>query len=89
MRESVTYQAILQEGRSEGLVEGRNEGLIEGRLSEARRMLLMLGETRLGAPDETTHGVIEAIRDVERLEGMSRRLLDAGVHDWNGLLSTP
>jgi predicted transposase YdaD len=28
MRESVTYQAILREGRQEGRKEGRKEGLV-------------------------------------------------------------
>jgi predicted transposase YdaD len=80
MRESTTYQAILR--------EGRNEGMIEGRVTEAQRMLLMLGEARFGEPDETTRGAVEAIHDVERLERMSRRVLDTNILDWDGLLGT-
>jgi predicted transposase YdaD len=89
MRESTTYQAILREGREEGLIEGRNEGLIEGRVGEAQRMLLMLGEARFGKPDEASRGTIEAIHDVERLERMTKRVLDTSIPNWNGLLSTP
>jgi predicted transposase YdaD len=101
MRESTTYQAILREGReegriegrvegrNEGRVEGRNEGRVEGRVGEAQRMLLMLGETRFGAPDEATRGAIESIDDVERLERMTKRVLDTKIHDWDGLLGTP
>jgi predicted transposase YdaD len=97
MRESTTYQAILREGReegriegrNEGRVEGRNEGRVEGRVGEAQRMLSMLGETRFGAPDEATRGAIESIDDVERLERMTKRILDTKIHDWDGLLGTP
>ena len=77
MRESTTYQAILTEGRN------------EGRVGEAQRMLLMLGETRFGEPDEATRGAVKAILDVERLERMTKRVLDTNIQDWNGLLGTP
>jgi predicted transposase YdaD len=78
MQESTTYQAILR--------EGRNEGLIEGRVSEAQRLLALLGEARFVEADETTRGTIEAIRDLERLERISKRVVDPGVHDWGELL---
>ena len=67
------------------LTEGRNEG----RVGEAQRMLLMLGETRFGEPDEATRGAVKAILDVERLERMTKRVLDTNIQDWNGLLGTP
>jgi hypothetical protein len=89
MRESRMYRSILQEGREEGLMEGRNEGLIQGRVGEAQRMLLMLCEARFGEPDEATRGTVEVIEDVERLERMTKRVLDTSIHDWEGLLSTP
>ncbi len=82
MQESTTYQAILKEGRK----EGRDEGLIEGRVSEAQRLLLMLGEARFGEPDGAARGTIEATQDLERLERLTRRVIDASVQDWNGLL---
>ncbi len=85
MQESTTYQAILREGRN----VGRNEGLIEGRVSEAQRLLLMLGEARFGKSDETCRSFVEAILDVERLESLTKRILDTNVEDWNGLLGTP
>jgi len=43
MKESTTYQAIVREGREEGRDEGRTE--------EARRMLLLVGETKFGRPE--------------------------------------
>jgi predicted transposase YdaD len=77
MRASSTYQAILREGRE------------EGRLSEAQRLLLLLGASRFGAATEITRSAVEAIRDLERLEGMSKRVLDASVQDWDSLLEAP
>jgi hypothetical protein len=73
MKESTTYQAILREGR----------------VSEAQRLLVLMGEIRFGSPDERIVGKIEAIRDVEHLESLSRRLVDTSVHDWRKLLGTP
>ncbi len=92
MQESTTYLAILNEGRNEGLIEGRNEGrnegLIEGRVAEAQRLLLILGEARFGEPDGATRGLIEATDDLERLERLTRRIVDTSVLDWNALVST-
>ena len=79
MRESTTYQAILR--------EGRNEGLIEGRISEAQRILVRQGTKRFGEPGNTILAFIEAIGDVQQLEKLSERILDPDVHDWNSLLS--
>ena len=86
MRESTTYQAILREGRNEGLIEGRNEGRNEGRISGEQRLLVHLGTKRFGEPDHTVLASIEAIRDVQQLEMLSERILDPDVHDWNSLL---
>jgi hypothetical protein len=84
MHDSPSYQAILREGRNEGLTEGRNEG----RVAEAQRLLLMLGGNRFGEPDEATRGAVEAIHDVDRLERMTVRVYDEDIADWEGLLST-
>jgi predicted transposase YdaD len=73
MKESTTYQAILREGRVEG----------------EQRMLVLLGEDRFGAPDESTRIAIEGIRDLEHLERLSRRLLDPNINGWEELLDTP
>jgi predicted transposase YdaD len=89
MQESTTYQAILKEGRQEGLVEGGNEGLIEGRITGEQRLLVRQGTKRFGEPDATTLAAIEAIRDIERLEALGLRIVDSDVHDWNSLLGAP
>jgi len=89
MQESTTYQAILREGRNEGLIEGRNEGLIEGRLSGERQLLVRLGTKRFGPPDTATVAAIEAIRDVNRLESLGERILEPDLESWDELLRTP
>jgi predicted transposase YdaD len=63
MRESSTYQAILEEGRAE----------------EARRLLLLQGHDRFGPPSSETRAAIETISSVERLEQLARRLLRAST----------
>jgi predicted transposase YdaD len=81
MRESTTYQAILKEGREEGLAEGRR--------GEAQRLILLQGEIRFGAADEATRATVEAIRDLDRLESLSKRLFDSKIDNWDDLLGTP
>ena len=81
MRESTTYQAILKEGREEGRQEGR--------VSEAQRLLLIQGEIRFGAADEAIRAAVEAIRELDRLERLGRRVVDTNIHDWDAVLSTP
>ncbi len=75
MRESVTYQAIVE------------EGIEKGRLEEARKLLLDLGAERLGWPGNEVEAAIGEITDVERLRHMGRRLLH--VSTWQELLATP
>ena len=72
MKESATYQAILEEGREEGRVE------------EAGRMLLNWGTRRFGVPNEETEKRIKALT-LEQLHELSPRLLD--VESWEELLA--
>jgi predicted transposase YdaD len=76
MKESVTYQAILAEGESAGLTKGA--------LAAAKKLLLLQGIMRFGAPDERTTAAVERIKDLARLEELSVRLLSAG--SWQELL---
>jgi predicted transposase YdaD len=73
MKESVTYQAIVE------------EGIEEGRAREARAMLLRQGNKRFGPPSESVRTALEAISDIERLELLGERLLD--VESWDELLA--
>jgi predicted transposase YdaD len=59
MRESTTYQYILEEGCIE----------------EARKLILRLGRQRFGPPSETVTAVLSGMTDLERLERISDRLL--------------
>ncbi len=89
MRDSTTYQAILEEGRAEGRIVGRTEGRIEGRtegaLEEARRALLVVGSEHFGTPDARTLKVLQRITELERLEDGLRRVKRA--KSWTDLLA--
>jgi hypothetical protein len=61
MRESDTYQAILEEGRVE----------------EARKILLRLGRPRLGEPGAALEATLQGVADPERLERMIDRVHQA------------
>jgi hypothetical protein len=71
MEESVTYQAIVRSGRAD----------------EARRLLLMMGETKFGPPDADARATIEGITDVTELEELGVRLMTAD--SWQELLARP
>ncbi|MBV8310477.1 MAG: hypothetical protein JO344_08850 [Planctomycetaceae bacterium] len=60
MKESVTYQKILREGRAE----------------EAKTILKRLGSKRFGKPEPLIEAAIDAIADLERLEQLSDRVLE-------------
>src|SRR5438270_794080 len=83
MKESSTYQAILEEGRAEGRAEGRTEGAV----AEARRLLRLLGDEAFGPPDARIATAIEGIEDLARLEELCKRLPNAG--SWQELLGQP
>ena len=73
MRESVTFQAILEEGEQ------------TGRIKELHRTILRLGRRRFGEADEAIRNQIEAMRDIERLEDLTERLLI--VSSWDELIA--
>jgi predicted transposase YdaD len=78
LRDSLTYQAIVEEGRIEG--EAR------GRIAEARDTLFRLGEQRLGRADQQTRARVEAISDLVMLHDLEGRLLN--VASWDELLAS-
>lgn len=81
MRESLTYQAILEEGRQ----EGRLEGIEAGGSSEARRILLIQGRVRFGEPSATILDKLNSESGVERLEELAERILQ--VSSWEELFN--
>lgn len=82
MKESSTYQAILEEGRQEGLVEGRSEGAV----AEAKKILRIFGDGQFGPPDAQTVATLEAIDDLARLEELASRLQAA--KSWQEVLGS-
>lgn len=54
---------------------------------EARRLLLLLGEEKLGPPSEAAIAAVNAFEHVEQLEQVGKRLLH--VDSWEELLANP
>jgi predicted transposase YdaD len=79
MKESVTYQAIIEEGEARGKAAGA--------ATEARRLLIQLGKKRFGAPAPSEKNALKAIRELRQLEKLALRLDD--VTSWQELLDTP
>lgn len=77
MKESSTYQAILEEGEAKGRSEGRVEG--------ERNLLLRLGSKRFGQPAASTLETLQAITSLEQLEQLGERLLE--VESWAELMA--
>lgn len=75
MKESSTYQAILE--------EGRREGQTEGAIAEARKLLRLFGEEVFGAPGNRTIAAIERLNDLTQLEELCKRV--RGVGSWQEL----
>ena len=76
MKESSTYQMILEEGRAEGRTEGA--------VSEARKLLRRAGDGFFVHPDDRTAAAIDQIDDLARLESLFDRLRSAT--NWQELL---
>ncbi len=74
MRESDTYLAIMDEGKVE----------------EAKQLILSLGRTRFGPPDEAHTTRLNAItEDLDRLRRIVVRILDPAASTWQDFLDTP
>jgi predicted transposase YdaD len=78
MKESSTYQAILEEGRE----EGRGEGEVR----EARKVLRLQGDSVFGKPDAATIARIDAL-GLPELENLLSRL--PTVTSWEELFAPP
>jgi predicted transposase YdaD len=95
MKESVTYQAILEAGRAEGEArgeargeaKGRAEGEAKGKTAEARRMLLLLGREQFGEPSAQVQAILDGLTDVALLERLTLQLKHAT--SWQELLGKP
>jgi predicted transposase YdaD len=77
MRESVTYQIILEEGIEKGRAEGE--------LSATRRLIEHLGSQRFGPPDADVAQRLARVHDLAALERASEAILTAG--SWDDVLA--
>jgi len=73
MKESTTYQMILEEGRVEGFENGRQEGRQEGRLAARRETLIAVLEERFPELPAELRARIEQVQDVSELLSAVRR----------------
>ena len=85
MKESSTYQAILAEGRMEGIAAGRIEARVEGRVEGAQRMLRRFVARKLEVTNLRIAATIDSIHDIDLLEKLADRLVDAPT--WEELLA--
>lgn len=76
MRESSTYQAILEEGHAKGRELGKQEG--------ERNALILVAKRRLGMPDTTIQGILDHA-SLERLQAWLERVTE--VESWQELLA--
>lgn len=74
MRDSSTYQWIVNEGR------------VEGALNEARKIVLRQGRIRFGQPNAAQEATLQAISDLDQLERLSDQLVT--VASWQDLLAS-
>ena len=79
MKESSTYQAILEEGRTEGQAQGA--------IAEARKLLRLRGEEVFGPADGRIIAAIERLNDLTQLEALFQRV--RGVRSWKELFGKP
>ncbi len=77
MKESVTYQAILEEGQARGAAKEAVRARLE--------TLLRLGAYRFGPPDSKIRADLEATQSTDRLDDLIDRSLI--VSSWNDLLA--
>jgi predicted transposase YdaD len=82
MKESTTYQYLLEEGRKEGMEEGIKEGIRKG----IRATILLQGEDLFGKASATVLKKLRNIDDLDRLQRISKNLHH--VNSWKELLET-
>jgi predicted transposase YdaD len=83
MKESTTYQAILEEGRT----EGRAEGQAQGAVAEARKLLRLRGEEVFGPADGGCIAAIERLNELTQREALFTRV--GSVRSWQELFGPP
>ncbi len=79
MKESTTYQAILEEGRTEGQTQGA--------VAETRKLLRLRGEEVFGPADGRSIAAIERLNDLTQLEELFKRV--GSVGSWQEVFGPP
>ncbi len=77
IEESSVYQDIYAKGYAQGLAEGR--------LEEARDVVLIVGQKKLGPPGEQVQLTIAAMNDVGQLRALAEKILV--VWNWDELMT--
>jgi predicted transposase YdaD len=72
MKESTTYQAIIE------------EGMAKGQLEEVRKILLLVGRQQLGEPSAEARAAVSSLTDLAKLEELTLRSSQAT--SWHELL---
>ena len=83
LKESSFSRPYFEEGEKAGEKVGEKRGQI----AEAKKILLSLGQIRFGRLDKATRAKIKSIDDLERLEALGVKLLNAA--SWADLLNEP
>ncbi len=84
MQDSTTYQAILREGRNEGMAKGRPKACREERSRKPGGSYCGWVENGSESPDPETQARIDAMIDLVEIEELADRLLD--VSSWDELM---
>ena len=93
MKESSTYQLIVEEGLAEGMAKGMETGLAKGlatglakgQVTARREDIVKIGTKRFGKPPRKVRETLSELSDLDRLDELFDRALDAS--SWNELLA--
>lgn len=85
IEESWVYQDIFARGEAQGEAKGEAQGEAKGRVEEARDILLRQGRKKLGEPSAETLSRIAGMNDLDGLNLLLDRILDAT--SWAELLA--
>lgn len=75
LKESVTYQRIIREGRAEGIQQGIQQGIGEGEKEEAIALVSRLIKKRFPERGETIRETLQNL-SVEQMESLAESLFD-------------
>ena len=84
MKESTTYQMILQEGREEGIRTGIQTGIQTGLIAARQEDLIEIIRERFGSVPEMVEARIRAMEDSAKLQAAIRQ--SVRVTDPNDIL---